>query len=415
MSGGPAGPVWIFGAAVAGVGIAIGATAAAAGTIVAMGSVAAYEQVKLARECSVAVKDAKNARAGAIRTYLQDSSDALCRIGAATRSEIQRLKAELERKGVRVNLSELGQTDDEILLRLMVMSAEGNRLEKVQTTRAPAEIVKSVCALIDPLFAYIPASDAAFRELTEIKTSSIDLAASTAVPVGDKTRRLLDAEQRLLLNLERYRQLSRKYEYDLAQFTTLSYANKKLAEACGETAAERRYSPENAQSQIRSLQSANAEYLKRLREKMKSDPAFAEANRQLAALVEKAVSESGCRKVSAAEKDFGFVSLFEYRSSLLRVIVSKEGMLSMDLVGRNGESKRQIKADERFFCSQGFENILRSLENNGLMMQTDSIRSLTDETILYEGDLDLWDSRPERGDATEPRHMYFDGTGGVVA
>lgn len=415
MSGGMLAPVWLVGAAAVGVGVAIGATAAAAGAVTVMGSVAAYEQIKLAKECSVAVRNAKAARANAVKAYLQETDAALCQISSTTRLEIQKLKSELERRGFCVNLSQLGRTDDEILIRLMELSSAGTARKQIHSHRAPAEIVKAVCALIDPLLVYIPSSDEAFHELTTMKESAIRFASATNVSVAEKTHRLLETERRLLSNAERFKRLSRKYEYDFAQFTSLVYANKKLAEACGEQVAERRYSAENAQTQIRTLQAANAEYLKKLREKMKSNKAFIEANRQLAALVETSVTQTGCKKVSVSEKDFGIVGLYAYRSSLLRVTVSKEGMLSMDLVGKNGESKRQIKADERFFCAEGLENIRQALERNGIMMQVDNIRNLTDDTIIFEGDLDFTECSADIREATEPRHMYIDESGGVIA
>lgn len=415
MSGGVLAPVWLVGAAAVGVGVAIGATAAAAGAVTVMGSVAAYEQIKLAKECSVAVRNAKAARADAIKTYMRETDAALCQISSATRLEIQKLKTELEKRGFRINLSQLGHTDDEVLIRLMELSSAGTARKPIRSDRAPAEIVKAVCSLIDPLLTYIPSSDEAFHELTAMKESAVRSASASSIPIAEKTRRLLETEKRLLSNIERFKRLSRKYEYDLAQFTSLAYANKKLAEACGETVAERRYSAENAQAQIRALQSANADYLKKLREKMKSDKAFIEANHQLAALVEKSILETGCRKISVSEKDFGIVGLYTYRSSLLRVTVSREGMLSMDLIGRNGESKRQVKADERFFCAAGLESIQQAFENNGIMMQADSIRNLTDDTIIFEGDLDFMECSADGREETEPRHMYIDESGGVVA
>jgi hypothetical protein len=90
-------------------------------------------------------------------------------------------------------------------------------------------------------------------------------------------------------------------------------------------------------------------------------------------------------------------------------------MLSLDLVGKDGESKRQIKADERVFCSEGLADIYRAFERNGLITQTESIRNLTDDSILYEGDLEEYESQRNAEEEAGPRHMYADGTGGAEA
>lgn len=415
MSGGVIGPIGMTGAigvAAVGVAVVIGATAKAAVDITKMGSIAAYEQMQLAAACTAAVNYAKNQRKQAISNYLNDSRRTLKVLDQTTGVEISRLKNKLERKGYRIKIDELGTEQSEILLKLIAMDQRSENRGVHPRLRIPAEIYRSVAMLIDPLFAFIPECDPVYREIKALKDRAATIATDDSKSATEKSVGLLELESRLISRAEELKTVAREYEYNFSQFSSLVFANEKLSEACGCEKLALTYDPMNAKEQIEKLSLENAALRKKLREVLKKNKSFVEANRKLTGLVMKAVREAGFELIGISERDYGNSAMFSYRSSLLRMTVSHEGMLSLDLVGRKGEPAVQVKADEEVFCRADLEKIYRSFERNGLSMHADRICDLTADSMLYEDDIELREYQENRWSEEDPLAMYINSSGG---
>lgn len=418
MSGGVVGSIGMTGAAVgsavssavtgaaAGAAVVIGATAMAALDITRMGSIAAYEQMKLAAACTAAVNNAKRARMQSIEAYRDQSRKVLDHVQKAMNADILRLHTKLEQGGHPVNLRELGSCESDILLKLIEMDqafAGGARLLQL---RIPSDIYRSVTELIDPLFAYIPEKDPAFQTLTFLKNKAAAIVSDGAMTATEKSEALIEIQTRLIVQMDAFKACSRKYEYYLAQFNSLLFANQKLAEACGQKVAAPVYNPYDAQAQIDLLAKGNAKLRKKLRAEMRQNQAFLAANKELGRLVFQSIRDAGYEMQGVLEQDFGTSAMFAYRDSLLRTTVSKQGMLSMDLVGRTGESAEHLKEDEAFFCKKDLQKIYQAFEKNGLAMNADRICSLTEDSMLYEDDVAISSYQDDRRYELNPQVLY---------
>lgn len=411
MSGGVSGPVGMVGAigfAAIGAAAVIGATAMTAAEITRMGSIAAYEQIKIVGACTSAVKTAKEQRVQAVSSYRQNSQRTLSAINKSMGLEIMRLKTKLERKGYRIKLNELGADESEQLLKLIAMDQKAENVRVQPRLRIPAEIYRSITAFLDPLFTYIPERTSVYREMSDLKSSATALVTDSSKSATEKSMGLLELESRMIVHSEEYKAYAKRYEYYFSEFSSRLFANEKLSEALGCARTNLFYDPINARAQIELLDRTNEQLKIRLREKMKRDAAFVKANNELSQLVIKSVKEVGFPLVGVSEQEYGTSAVFSYRSSLIRTTVSREGMLSVDLVGRKDESLRQVKADESVFCRTDFERILDSFEKNGLFMQRNNIFNLTADSTLYEGDIEMEEYRENRWENADPLAMYAD-------
>lgn len=415
MSGGVVGSVGIvsaIGTAAMGAALAAGAVAGVAVDIARMGSIAAYEQLKLAAACTEAVNNAKIRRTLAVESYRNKSRAELQRLNNSVESEIKRLQAKLEEKGQSVDLRALGADRNAVLLRLIAMDQSVQGVRRSARLRIPSEVYRSITEQIDPLFAYIPESDPVFTRLTNFKNKATQIAGARSMTASEKSAELVKIEGELIAKKEEFRACSRKHEYNLSQFTSLAFANKKLAEACGAQGTVLSYDPCRAEEQITHLSKANAALRKTLREKLKEDKSFIAANQELARRVMACVRTAGFRQLNASKQPYGNCALFDYRSSLLNVTVSKEGVLSMDLVAKNGETAETLKADEEKFCNSDLQRISRTLEENGLSMNVDRICNLTADSILYEDEMQAYGAQGNNSwYEDEPQVMYANPNG----
>ncbi len=412
MSGGVGGSVGLlgFGAAAVVVG---GAMITA--QITKAGSIAVYEQIQLAKECTEAVRKAKEARRETMNSFTLDSERTLSLINESTRAEILRLKHSLENRGQRVNLSNLGNSDEEILISLLTMNRRLSGKSGVSTFRSPKEVFRSIAEAVDPLFLYIPETDPVYKTLNGYKAEATEIVSDSSIPMEERAQKLRAIEHALISQLDTYRLIARKYEYQFVQFTTLSHAFKRLAEACSDVpVAQRRYDPQKAEEQIMTLRAEIEKMKKTLKEKLLLDPQFIAENKHLTEVVNRAVSDAGYKRLSTQEKPYGTTSLYAFYHSLLKVTVSKEGMLSMDLVGRKGESKQQIYADEKAFCTRGISEITSKFQELGLVYQQNQTVNLTEDSILYEDALLTDEYQDQRAYEENPRLMYADGERGVM-
>lgn len=415
MSGGVIGPIGMtgaIGAAAIGAAVVIGVTAKAAVDITKLGSVAAYEQMQLAAACTAAVKEAKTHRKQAMSFYQNDSRRTLLVLNQAMGTEIAQLKTKLERKGYRIELEELGSEQEEILLKLIDMDQGSEKRSVHPRLRIPAEIYQSVTALIDPLFSFIPEVDPVFREIKALKDNALAIVTDLSKDATEKSMGLLDLESRVIMRSADFKAHAKTYEYYFSQFSSLLFANEKLSEACGCEKLVLTYDPMNAKAQIEKLSFVNAQLRKRLRDELNQNETFIAANRELARLVVKSVRDTGFDLLGVSEQPYGISAMFSYRSSLLRTTVSRDGMLSMDLVGRTTEDSRQVKVDEDIFCHTDLEKIYRSFEKNGLFMQTDRICNLTADSMLYEDDVDMREYQESRWGEDELLAMHVGPSGG---
>lgn len=415
MSGGVIGPIGMTGAigvAAIGAAVVIGVTAKSVVDITKLGSIAAYEQMQLAAACTAAVKEAKIQRKQAMSFYQNDSRRTLLALNQAMGTEIIQLKTKLERKGYRIKLEELGSDQDVILLKLIAMDQGSAQRSLHPGLRIPAEIYRSITDLIDPLFVYIPKGDPVYREMKTLKDSAKEVVTDCSKDATEKSKELIDLESRIIVRSADFKAHAREYEYYFSQFSSLLFANEKLSEACGCEKLVLTYDPMNAKAQIEKLSLANAQLRKRLREELKQNETFIAANRELARLVVKSVQDADFELIGVSEQPYGISAMFSYRNSLLRTTVSRDGMLSMDLVGRKTESTQQVKADEEIFCHTDLEKIYRTFEENGLFMQTDRICNLTADSMLYEEDVDMREYRESRWGEDELMAMYVNPQGG---
>ena len=408
MSGGLGGSI---GFAVIGAGYVIGGAAVVTAQIAKMGSLAAYEQIQLAKECTAEVHRAKEARMKAIDTYARESERILSEANERTMAEIIKVKRLLEERGCQISLSKLGHNNEEVLISLLTMKQSLFGKKKLSAFRSPVQVFHSIVEIIDPLFLYIPSTDDVYDVLTSFKARASSILSNENLPLEEKSNRLREMESTLLSQLDSFKLIARKYEYLFVQFTMLSHAYKRLSEACSDIPhVQRRFDPQNAEKQIQTLRKEIESAKKAIKEKMLSDQHFIEENKHLAESVNHAVVASGYRLISTEAKPYGITSLFSFNQSFLKVTISKEGMLSMDLVGKSDESKQQIFVDEKAFCSEALPKIRSKFSEMGMVFQPNQIIQLTEDSILYENEFlidEFQDQQRDRGQFT----MYADGEG----
>lgn len=379
--------------------------------IVAKSSVAAYEQFNIAAECRDEIKTLVIEYQAKCINYDERCKAIRQQISSSAENEINRLITKLRSEGCPEFEFVIDGSNEEKLIKLIALELEysGRKLDEI---RSPEELYRSVCEITNRWLTVIPEGLAEHSAIESYQKQAQSIATDASLLASDKSIKLKKLETDIINASFTYDKVANRCRSQLAEFMGLKVAAEKIASVIGETFSVPEYCSVNAETQIEELTRKVAEFRDKLREKALTDEEFLTSNKILADAVINSVEEAGYRRLERASEDYGEKAVYEYGNSLLKVIVSKEGHLSMNIVGKECESKELIYADEESFCNSGIERINRRFEANGIRINIDLEIKLSDDSITY--------TMPDRSNASsgysQPvRHtLYINNDGRTV-
>ena len=381
--------------------------------IVANSSVSAYDQFHIAAECRDEISALVREYQSRCIEHENECNLIRSQIRNSTENEINRLISKLRSEGCPAFELVIDGSSEEKLIRLIALELEysGRKLDEI---RSPEELYNAVCEITNRWLAIIPEGFAEHAEIIQFQKQAQIIATDESLLASDKSIKLKKLETKLINSKFNYDKLANRCRSQLADFMGLKVAAEKIACALGETFTATEYSPVNAENQIEELSNKVDEFRDKLRKNL-TDKEFLASNKILAEAVINSVEEAGYTRVERASEEYGESAVYEYGNSLLKVIVSKEGRLSMNIVGKQGESKELIYSDEESFCNSGIERINSRLEANGIRMNINLEIKLSDDSIIYTVVDRDEDSGGYKG-ASQPtrRTMYINRDGRTV-
>lgn len=348
----------------------------------AKAGIAAYEQFSIAADYKEEIKEMVNNYNAVCCEYDRRCEKVALAIAEATSDEIDKLIFKLRSEGFSENELISDGSDEEKLLRLIKLELK-HKLKKTDGIRSPEELFRSVTGIIKHCMTEIPSAVKEHTELACYQKQAEEIATDMTLLASEKSVKLKELESEVIGKLHCYEKLANCHRAWLSEFMTYKIAAQKIAGLLNERFDYPEYDPINAEKQLEEI-SVRVEILRdKLRKKAFADEDFIEANRILADKVLRSVEEAGYRKLGSESCDYGETASFEFGVSVLNVVVTKEGYVSMNIFGKQGETYEQIKNDEALFCSYGISSINRSFEKNGVRMRIDTLESLTEETVAY--------------------------------
>lgn len=350
--------------------------------VVAKSSVAAYEQFNIAAECKDEIRTLVMEYQAKCADYDKRSEIVRQQIHRSVENEINRLITKLRSEGCPEFDFVIDGSNEEKLIKLIALELEysGRKLDEI---RSPEELYHAICEITNRWLTVIPEGFAEHSAIEAYQKQAQSIATDASMLASDKSIKLKKLETDIINASFTYDKVANKCRSQLAEFMSLKVAAEKIASVLGETFTAPEYYSVNAGSQIEELAKKVDEFRDKLREKALTDEEFLASNKILADAVINSVEEAGYRRLERASEEYGEKAIYEYGNSLLKVIVSKEGHLSMNIVGKQGESKELIYADEESFCNNGIERINSRFEANGIRMNVDLEIKLSDDLITY--------------------------------
>lgn len=379
--------------------------------VVAKSSVAAYEQLNIAAECKDEIRTLVMEYQAKCADYDKRSEIVRQQIHRSVENEINRLISRLRSKGCPESEFEIDGSSEEKLIRLIALELEYSS-RKLDEIRSPEELYRSVCEITNRWLTVIPKGLSEHAAIEGYQKQAQSIATDTSLLASDKSIKLKKLESDIINASFTYDKIANRCRAQLSEFMSLKIAAEKIAPVLGETFTATEYNPVNAEKQIKELSKKVDEFRDKLRKKALTDEEFLASNKILAEAVIYSVEEAGYTRVERSSEEYGEKAVYEYGNSLLKVIVSKEGNLSMNIVGKQGESKELIYTDEESFCNSGIERINRRFEANGIRMNIDLEIKLSDDSITY--------TMPDRSNASsgysQPirRTLYINNNGRTV-
>lgn len=248
----------------------------------------------------------------------------------------------------------------------------------------PIELFKLIWEMCQPV---VESGVPAGRRMDDILSK-----ARTAVGQADNAalERLLTEAKELLPSAEKQISImeTRKEEF----FKALARV-KGLHEILGNVFIAPRFSYENADSLIKKLNDT-AEILFREIEKIEMDPSLnmsesarIEAQRKVAERITSTLEQRGVALKNASVIESNKVMFYSYEGALLKITVSKTGMISMQIVGdmqykdSQGYEREILKAMESFKAD--FPDFQKSLKSNGVGFELCQSAEPCKEIITY--------------------------------
>ena len=381
--------------------------------IVGKSSVAAYEQFNIASEYKDEIKALVRDYQSRCVEHAHESNLIRSQIRNSTENEINRLISKLRSEGCRDFELVIDGSSEEKLIKLIALELEYSG-RKVDEIRSPEELYRSICEMTNRWLAVIPEGFTEYAEIEKSQNQAKIIATDASLLASDKSIKLKKLETDIINGSFTYDRVANKCRSQLAEFMGLKVTVEKISSALDETFTVPEYSPVNAEKQIEDLSIKVSEFRDKLREKALTDEEFLSSNKILADAVINSVEEAGYKRIKKVSEEYGEKAIFEYQNSLLNVIVSREGRLSMNIVGKQGESKELIYADEELFCQKGIEKINKRFEENGIRMNIEIKAKLSDDSIIYTV-VDSENSGSHNGTSQPARRtMYINRDGRTV-
>lgn len=407
MSGGTLGVAALIGGAF----VACGQVAAGAATIAVQGGIATYEQFVIAKECGEAVKALETETKNIAMRYRLQSERVIEQLATSENVEIAKLKQKLRRLGVAESeLSLSGSTEIQLVKLMELYDKRINKFPKEKTsislTRTPQQIYKNIAEIINPIIAEMPENTRLYRLLFNYLMSSESVALSNK-EMNEKIAELKKTEQFLIQHIDEYSAIVKSNRYLKEEYIGCTIALKKLAEAVGKRVIVEEFDLSKAHQQIEDAKKQCAEMRDEARKHFLNDERAIAANREMAKLIIQAIENSGSTKLVENEKAYGIESVHSFGNSLIKATTSKDGTVSINLVGKDDESDAQIKTDELRFCQETLDNIVAEMKRLGVEFDIASREYLNSETIYR---LNITDIEDDSSSGNLPRRNHNSNT-----
>lgn len=401
MSGGTLGVATLIGGAF----MACGQVAAGAATIAVQGGIATYEQFVIAKECGKAVKDLEAETHRTIMQYKSQSQRVIEQIASKDNSEIIKLRQELRRLGV--TESELSITGSTEVQLVKLMELYDKRLHRMHTeaitvsaTRTPQQIYTNIAGIINPIIAQMPEYTRLYRLMFNYLRTSEDIALNSEKSLAEKVAELKQTEQFLIQHIDEYNAIVQSNRYLKEEYIGCTIALKKLADVVGTRVAIEEFELSKAHQQIESVKKQCEELREKAKNLLLNNEKAMAANREMANLIIQAIENAGNKKLTESEKSYGTESIHSFGNSLIKATTSKDGTVSINLVGKENESDSQIKADEMLFCKDALDRIVTEMKKLGVEFDISSREYLNGETICR---LNITDIEDDTSSGSTPR------------
>lgn len=401
MSGGTLGVATLIGGAF----MACGQIAAGAATIAVQGGIATYEQFVIAKECGKAVKALEAETQRTIMQYKSQSQRVIEQIAAKENSEIIKLRYELRHIGVTENeLSFTGSTEVQLVKLMELYNKSHSRMHTestaVSVTRTPQQIYTTIAGIINPIIAQMPECTRLYKRMLNHLRTSEEIALSSEKELAEKVAELKQIEQFLIQHMDEYNSIIQSNRYLKEEYIGCTIAFKKLADVVGTRVAFEEFELSKAHQQIENVKKQCEELREKARERLINDEKAMAANREMAKLIIQAIENSGVKKLDENEKSYGTESIHSFGNSLIKAITSKDGTVSINIVGKENESDSQIKADEMLFCKDALDKIVTEMKKLGVEFNISSREYLNSETICR---LNITDIEEDSSSGSTPR------------
>lgn len=377
MSGGVIG----FGALLApaaGALVSIGYVAEGTAFIAVQGGMAAYEQMVVAKECNDAIEKIKSSNKKILRDYNSETTRMMIKISKAEESEFRRLQNKLSNEGYSDDeLNFEGSIEDKLL---HLLSMEAKNANNSSDIRTPKQIYSSICKIVNPLLATLPKEVFSHKQLQKRIDDAL-LIMNSDKNAYEKSIELKHLEKSLISMMESYNVLAKKYSYAHEEYIGLSIALGNLAKSCGEKVTIPEFNANEYKRINANLKVQCQEMCEKARAFVRTDEKSIEANKKMAKIVIESIENSGNKVVSVNDKSYGVESFHEFGQSIIKSTISKDGAISIDLMGMTGESFEQIKKDESIFCDKALGLIIQEMKKNGLDFIIDNKSELSQQTV----------------------------------
>ena len=396
MSGGTLGVAALIGGAF----IACGQVAAGTAALAVQGGIATYEQFVIAKECGEAVKKIEAETQKTVFQYKAKSERIVEQLAMNEKNEIAKLKSELRQLGAEE--SELSVTGPSEIQLVKLMELHDKYISKtprivtaVSSTRTPQQIYKNIAEIINPIIAEMPKETRLHRLLFNYLKSAESIAMSNDKKLSDKVAELKQTEQFLIHHIDEYEAIIKSNRYLKEEYIGCTVALKKLADVVGKRVVIEEFNLSEAHRQIENMKK-QCEILREIaREKLLNDEKAMAANREMARLIIQAIENVGNKKIAEIEKPYGTESIHQFEKSLIKATTSKDGTVSINVIGTADETDSQLRSDEARFCKDTLNEIVSEMDKLGIEFNITSREYLNSSTICRLDITDIEDESPK--------------------